>query len=198
MKLNSFMTCLENNNNAFCVNSPIFTNSMPGGSLNLSMSADQYVTTGTNELPFGSSPRSFFSWIYVTNYPKSGQIYPIGCYGTNVPYESSCLYLTSGRNLDFSPTGADFGSNQKVPLDEWTFVGYTISASTVVIYTGRQNTTLVLGRALNTKIGSSFIGKDLTGDFMNGEIGQVRYYNQTLSHSEVLGIYLSGGNLSLV
>ncbi len=114
-----------------------------------------YVSTGTTNLPLGSSARSVFAWIYVTG--VSGGTYVVESYGTQVLNNWAGLSVEQNPLvLRFFAGSNDYLSTLGISRNAWHFVGYSYvaGANTVTVYVDGQSQTgsLSAGIALNTAL----------------------------------------------
>ncbi len=155
------------------------------------------ISTGTNNFPAGSSPSSFFTWVYATATPSQyGALFAYGV--PEEDYEMAALALSSTGALIFADsvnTGVTFGA-MPVSLNAWHFVGWT--------YDGRNNLTLYVDGASNSynmpqqnvvlnsqripHMGS-FYG---AGFFLSGMMSNAQLYNTALTTAQVSHIYAEG------
>ena len=159
------------------------------------------IDTGDTGLPFGNKPRSMFGWVYLTQH---GDGYTIHEYGTGgVTNEQSVLIIDTVTNypiyrLKFEAySGNDFEpASLSVPLNTWTFVGYTWNGvtNTITVYSNGASQSSVKG-ALNTvSSGSAAIGRANYeyGNWFPGDIANIQMYNIDLSPAQEASLYAEG------
>ena len=157
---------------------------------------DGYVDTDVNTIKLNSTlPFSYSAWVNVKNVSLQGIMgrwKPVTGerdFGSRV--NSNGLLRTSF----FNTSGADKSSdtNYTVLKDNWFFLTVVNNGTEVLTYVD-GNLVGNITSDINSNSTDSFqIGRFVGGsNYFNGNIDEVRIYNQTLSESEITEIYNSG------
>jgi hypothetical protein len=156
-----------------------------------------YVGTGANSLPLGSSPRSMFAWVYPTG--STSNIYTIYAYGGNGSSTTASVFRIEypAGNLWWSAGGDDINSGFIVTPNTWHFVGYTYTGGTILTlyYDGKsQAQSMAQMNTILTGSDPSAIGTYSNGPkyYFQGLIDDVRIYNRALSAAEIQAMYNAG------
>jgi hypothetical protein len=171
------------NNNGTLVNSPAYSSSVGGGSLQFN-GTNTYVTTPLN----GVSDGTITAWHYPTASPNTNPYNGIiDCdnpaqYGTGFGITNS-TYNTILDNQFWNPSVS-------ATLNQWQYVAMTFNATTAKFYlNGVLKTTLSYTRGTlvptTYKIGVNYAN----GLYYTGYIGAIYVYNTALSDSDVTQNY---------
>jgi prepilin-type N-terminal cleavage/methylation domain-containing protein len=178
------------NNGTLSSPAPTWTTGKVGnGALNFNGSNNS-VSTGANNIPLGSNPRSVFAWVYL---PSVGGDYIIQSYGTYSGSEYSALWAYGG-DVYYGDGAEGFVGPSGITSNTWCFVGYTYNGGTsATVYINGQPTTGNFSSPMNTVLGSVAIGLGYnpSHDF-SGLIDDVRIYNRSLSTTQVQAMYNGG------
>ena len=151
-----------------------------------------YISTGTAGLPTGSSTDSGFAWIYLTATPGSGSYAFIYSHGG--PSHGAAIFVNSADHLWFGdPDVASFSSSLTVPLNTWTFVGYSYSSGSVTLYLDgqSQSETFQTQNTGSTYSDIGIDGRDIL-DYFKGSIADVQVYSTALNSSQISSLYSEG------
>jgi hypothetical protein len=163
--------------------------------------ATSYVQPTDSGMPMGNNPRSMFAWIYLT---KNNDVYMVHEYGTagaSVFNEQSVLDVDCDINyplcqLKFESYSNDFESSLVVPLNTWTFVGYTWNGitDTITVYDNGASQSSAEGSLNTVSSGSAYLGYPNyeVGNWFPGSMADVQIYNIALSPAQVASLYTEG------
>lgn len=154
--------------------------------------ANSYASTGTKNLPTGSGARSVTAWIYYTG-TGSPNPYDIFTYGTASSYEFASVFVDANA-LYFDGFNDMGGGGLSVSMNKWYFIAYTYSATgtQVTLYQNGQSQTASI-TALNTVLGTSYIGADIRNAFyFQGYMSNIQVYNTSLDSSSIQAVYQEG------
>ena len=157
-------------------------------------SQNSYITTNMINLPIQSAKGSAFAWVYPSAYPTGFSM--IESYGSSAgDGESRAMSINSAGKLCFNGTSDNACSNFVLPLDNWSFTGYTYDSGTnITIYYDNASETLPLSSVLNTPInigciGSWIVNNECSTDNWNGMITDVQIYNNVLTSNQIAHLY---------
>jgi hypothetical protein len=157
-------------------------------------SKNSHITTNMVNLPIQSAKGSVFAWVYPSAYPTGSSV--IESYGSSAgTAEARAISINSAGKLCFNGTSDNACSNFALPLDNWSFVGYTYASGTnITIYYDNASETLPLSSALNTLtnigcIGSWIVNNGCSTDNWNGTITDVQIYNKVLTSNQIAYLY---------
>jgi len=190
----------NSNNNAVLVNGPTFTGSN-GGAVVFDGTND-YVTTASNIGISGASSRTVECWIYVDS-STNKSILGYGGNGTGVLFDTLVFSNTGylcvighyyGSGYD---TASTLPSRNTLNINQWNYVVHMYDGTTASLYTNgvfsnSKEFSTSAGNQLNTTNSTFLIGTgQYTGayTYTTGKIASSRFYNRTLSASEVLQNY---------
>ncbi len=193
-------TDLVGSKNGTLTNGPTF-NSGSGGSIVFD-GADDYVATASNIGISGASPRTVECWIYVDS-SSNKSILGYGGNEIGVLFDTlvwyTGQYLTAighyyGGGYDTIPT---LPSRNTINLNQWNHVVHMYDGTTASLYTNgvfsnSKEFSISAGNQLNTTNSTFRVGTgQYTGGYTytTGKIASSRFYNRTLSASEVLQNY---------
>jgi len=157
--------------------------------------ADDYVRDAgsSTSLPYSSQAHSGFAWIYPTsnNTANNGvEIFDRNCNNTGVMWGLSI----SNGTLFFHGGADDFSSSLTVPLNQWSYVGYTYNGNTsTTVYLNNQSQTGTISQQLNVPLATNFsIGAACYFGYFAGKIDDVKIYNYALTPQQILLDYNQG------
>ena len=185
--------------------SPIYVPGKIGNAIDFN-GINQYVEFANSNSPKLGNSHTISGWVYARNNPVGGSIiskwcglcysgvynarsYTVGVNGGKIDYGIS----TAGGQLDSG--FHSFKSNSVLPTNQWVFFAVT--------YNGTRRTTYINGvedihidRTGDIFQSNSDVQIGATKDagyrgFFNGSVDEVRFYNRTLSASEVQQLYSS-------
>ena len=160
-----------------------------------SAGAASYFSTGANgffnrtnatNLPVGNDNYTFALWVNSPGWNASGMI-SIGPFGSG--NESNALRTAGYPILINYWWGNDFAIGTDAPLTDWFYVVATFDGTTRSIYVNGvlQGSDNPSGH--NVTNSNLQVGQTLSGEFFNGNIGQVWIYNFGLTGTDILANY---------
>ncbi len=169
--------------------------------------ASSYVNMSTSNMPTGSSSISASGWIYYNgpnSYDLWEAIYLMGSYSQGKEAGMQ-ISDTNGNVLIFDSGGSCiFTSSLQVPLDTWSFVGFshTGGTTTATLYLNGQSQQGSIG-GCDPNIGSVFnmIGAEPNQHtrYFFGNIANIQVYSSALNSTQMNELYdsgISGGPVS--
>tara|TARA_B100000214_G_scaffold257319_1_gene189714 strand:+ start:15195 stop:18257 length:3063 start_codon:yes stop_codon:yes gene_type:complete len=188
--------------NATTQGSPTYVTGKFGQAASLSNSDTDYFTTSISPTILGNS-FSLSAWVYFTQNSGTSDYYSIA--GAYWDYNSSTqqswiFYVTNGTLKFFSNLGATSGSGSitlgtnTVPLNTWTFVGFSVSdKDEISVYLNDQVETSSVTQSLrpnNVTLTLGNLGTYTEGNrTMYGILDQVRVFDRQLSQAEFYTLY---------
>ncbi len=151
---------------------------------------DQFISTPSNDLPSGSSPRATSLWIKISQYANFNIAYGYGDVGDGNVFG----YYLNSDILNFWGNNNDINTGYSITLNVWHNIVTNFDGTNISMYVdGAQ----VLAPTppptpLTTGTNGMLIGKSYNDDYYPGLVDDVRVYNRTLSTQEISDLYKSG------
>ena len=155
-----------------------------------------YIATGTNSLPLGNSPSSFFAWINTPSTATTPVFFDYGKTGTAGGMSSLVI---SGSNMGFWNGATFYADATAFPLNTMTFVGWTYNGGTsLAIYLGSTSQTFTITQqsvVLNAQYPSvigAYGGQATLSQYFQGSIANAQLYSTALTPQQVQQLYQEG------
>lgn len=163
-------------------------------------SSDDFIDLGTpGNLYTGTGAFTYEAWIKTTQ-SSNGYIVAVGDSSNNGA--SSLFFVTGGKVALHNPASQGPSSSTSVNDGQWHHVAATYSGGSVRLFVdGKLDATGTMATTLNLTSGAATIGKSVFGQFFNGEIADVRIWNDLRSDTEIREHYqklLTGGEENLI
>jgi hypothetical protein len=148
--------------------------------------ANQYIDLGNPGLPSGKSPRSITLWAKTNDIPDNYRF--AVSYGKAV-YSGAMIIGQKGKDLYGGSYGNDLMVKDFWDVGDWHHIALTYDGITAKMYADGMEV-IVATKNWNLVLDKAYIGRQVNGlQYWNGEIDDVRIYNDALSGDEVNLIY---------
>jgi predicted ribosomally synthesized peptide with SipW-like signal peptide len=171
-----------------------FTSGQVGQAASFDGEDTRVTVAADNETLDAQTDISVSVWVYPTAHDSSAYNGIVGSHQNSGPYSGWAIAENRSGNLGlWSDTSGWSNTSQALPLDEWTHIVVTRSAteSTATVYVDGTEATTAPWQVPTSNDRPLFIGDraDGEGPPFNGLIDDVRIYSRALSASEVQDIY---------
>lgn len=151
----------------------------------MNFTGSQYITSGTTNLPLGSTDRTISLWVKRQG-AGDGSGY-IG-YGTGGATNSFNIWILGDNTVSCGDLLTNPATVHSIGLNDWNFVTCSLKSGTMNIY---LNGTLERTSAYteNTQSGNLLIGARYDGASTKASIDDVRIYDYALPQSQITQVY---------